>query len=217
MAFRDPVTELTIPEGAGPGDDRTVINADGITTYYGGEIIFHTGPDNTIFSGDIQLPGANDALLEIMELPDPYDVLRLLLKWSNTAVPNEQATIAGQEDGITLLVGDTATTDWASIVIDKALGFLGRIFVSANEVEIRGEKQNTTDQGTLLLYAVNAITISAASTNIAAGSFKGPRGTTAQRPTAASVGDGAQYYDTTTNMPIWSDGAAWRNALGVVV
>ena len=41
-------------------------------------------------------------------------------------------------------------------------------------------------------------------------------GTTAQRP-PANVGAGMQWYDTTLGHPIWSDGAAWKNALGVAV
>ena len=41
--------------------------------------------------------------------------------------------------------------------------------------------------------------------------------TTAGRPTAASVGAGAMIFNTTTNRPNWSDGAAWRDAAGTVV
>lgn len=41
--------------------------------------------------------------------------------------------------------------------------------------------------------------------------------TTASRPSAASAGKGAIIYDATLKMPIWSDGAVWRNALGRVV
>lgn len=44
-----------------------------------------------------------------------------------------------------------------------------------------------------------------------------PRFTTAARPNAAAAGDGAAIYDTDLNKPIWSDGAAWRDAAGTVV
>jgi len=41
--------------------------------------------------------------------------------------------------------------------------------------------------------------------------------TTATRPSAAAAGNGAQIYDSTLNIPIWSDGTVWRNAAGTVV
>jgi hypothetical protein len=44
--------------------------------------------------------------------------------------------------------------------------------------------------------------------------FKTGQSTTASRPNAASVGVGAQFYDTTLHKPIWSDGVTWRDASG---
>jgi hypothetical protein len=41
--------------------------------------------------------------------------------------------------------------------------------------------------------------------------------TTAGRPTAATAGAGAMYYDTTLNKPAWSDGTNWRDATGTIV
>lgn len=41
--------------------------------------------------------------------------------------------------------------------------------------------------------------------------------TTPGRPNAATVGEGAQFYDKTLHKPIWSDGAAWRDAMANVV
>lgn len=41
--------------------------------------------------------------------------------------------------------------------------------------------------------------------------------TTAGRPLASAVGNGARIYDDTLNKPIWSDGAVWRDAAGVAV
>jgi hypothetical protein len=40
---------------------------------------------------------------------------------------------------------------------------------------------------------------------------------TAGRPAASSVPVGAMLYDTTLHVPVWSDGAAWRNAGGFAV
>jgi len=43
-------------------------------------------------------------------------------------------------------------------------------------------------------------------------------GTTAQRPTGATIILGYQYWDTTINKPIWSTGAGtWKDATGLVV
>ena len=42
-------------------------------------------------------------------------------------------------------------------------------------------------------------------------------GTTGNRPSAAVIGAGGQYYDTTLSKPIWSDGATWRDAAGTGV
>ena len=41
--------------------------------------------------------------------------------------------------------------------------------------------------------------------------------TTATRPTAAAVGEGAIIYDDTLNLPIVSDGTTWRNFSGTAV
>lgn len=47
--------------------------------------------------------------------------------------------------------------------------------------------------------------------------FTTGKGTTAQRPAAGTVGSGANYFDTTLNLPIWSNGTSWINAAGTVV
>lgn len=40
---------------------------------------------------------------------------------------------------------------------------------------------------------------------------------TASRPSASTVGQGSQFYDTTLHKPIWSDGSTWRDATGTAV
>lgn len=42
-------------------------------------------------------------------------------------------------------------------------------------------------------------------------------GATGSRPAAATVGAGAQFYDTTLGKPIWSDGTNWKDAAGTTV
>ena len=41
--------------------------------------------------------------------------------------------------------------------------------------------------------------------------------TTANRPSAASAGNGSQFYDTTLGKPIWSNGTVWKDAAGNTV
>jgi len=43
---------------------------------------------------------------------------------------------------------------------------------------------------------------------------RSPHGATGDRPPASFVGVGAMWFDTTLGMPVWSDGLAWRDALG---
>lgn len=40
---------------------------------------------------------------------------------------------------------------------------------------------------------------------------------TVDRPSAAGLGAGAWYYDTTVSKPVWSDGTTWRDAAGTAV
>lgn len=47
--------------------------------------------------------------------------------------------------------------------------------------------------------------------------FKTGASVTGSRPAAATVGQGAQWFDTTLNLPIWSNGTAWVNAAGTTV
>jgi hypothetical protein len=44
--------------------------------------------------------------------------------------------------------------------------------------------------------------------------FRTGAGATGLRPSASAVGAGAQWFDTTLNKPIWSDGTRWRDAVG---
>jgi hypothetical protein len=40
---------------------------------------------------------------------------------------------------------------------------------------------------------------------------------TGGRPSAAAVGEGAYYYDSTLDKPIWSNGSVWKDAAGTTV
>lgn len=43
------------------------------------------------------------------------------------------------------------------------------------------------------------------------------RNVTSRRPNATAVGQGAQFFDTALNKPIWSNGSNWRDATGRIV
>ena len=47
--------------------------------------------------------------------------------------------------------------------------------------------------------------------------FRTGAGATGSRPSASTVGVGAQWFDTTLNRPIWSTGSGWINAAGTTV
>jgi hypothetical protein len=47
--------------------------------------------------------------------------------------------------------------------------------------------------------------------------FRHNSGVTASRPSAAAVGAGAEWFDTTLGKPIWSNGANWVDATGATV
>lgn len=50
------------------------------------------------------------------------------------------------------------------------------------------------------------------------GVFTTGKGATGARPNATTVGEGAQWYDTTLHKPIWADNAGnWRDASGAIV
>lgn len=55
---------------------------------------------------------------------------------------------------------------------------------------------------------------SAVATLATSGAFKTGVAPTGARPNAATVGAGAQFYDSTLSKPIWSDGTIWRDAAG---
>jgi hypothetical protein len=44
-----------------------------------------------------------------------------------------------------------------------------------------------------------------------------PAYSTANRPSASTVGVGSAIYDTTLSKPIWSNGTVWKDAAGTTV
>jgi hypothetical protein len=79
----------------------------------------------------------------------------------------------------------------------------------------------TTINGTLYiggnLDATLARTASHVLSQGASDVFLTGQAATGSRPAAATVGKGAQFYDTTLNKPIWSDGTNWKDAAGTTV
>jgi hypothetical protein len=57
--------------------------------------------------------------------------------------------------------------------------------------------------------------VSAGVLRVGAGhAFRTGLAVTGSRPSASSVGQGSQFFDTTLNRPIWSTGSAWVGADG---
>ena len=77
---------------------------------------------------------------------------------------------------------------------------------------IRGRSDQTAD---LTQWQDSAGTVLAKITT--AGAIKALAVATGSRPSASTVGAGAQIYDTTLSKPIWSDGTVWRDAMGTSV
>ena len=47
--------------------------------------------------------------------------------------------------------------------------------------------------------------------------FRTGQSATGSRPSASDVGQGSQFFDTTLNKPIWSNGTVWKDAAGTTV
>lgn len=78
----------------------------------------------------------------------------------------------------------------------------------------------TNNQARMVIKADGKIGIGTLSPSAAlevTGAVTSGRYETAARPGAAAAGAGAQIYDTSLSMPVWSDGTVWRNALGTAV
>lgn len=69
--------------------------------------------------------------------------------------------------------------------------------------------------------AVRDVTLERKSANVlgtgSGNAFRTGLSATGSRPSASSVGQGSQFYDTTLNKPIWSTGSAWVDATGATV
>lgn len=98
-----------------------------------------------------------------------------------------------------------ATTRYKEIYLDMANGLLFLPTATAvNGVLEFGNARDTT------LQRSATATLSMPS----GGSFRVGRNTTANRPSASTVGQGAMFFDTTLNKPIWSNGTSWVLADG---
>lgn len=146
----------------------------------------------------------------------------------STASPT-RATIAGWRSDYTvneqqLIIATATGTNSSNALIDISLGSSGDRILSSkaagdavrrfnlqanglhewgNGTDARDTQLSRTAVGVLAVGADDCL-----KTGLAA---------TGSRPTASVAGQGAQFYDTTLGLPIWSTGSVWKDAAGNTV
>lgn len=83
---------------------------------------------------------------------------------------------------------------------------------STGDLRLSPLDSNNLVKITNLANNATALTVNTSTGTITPGS-----GTTANRPSAVTAGAGAQWFDTTLNRPLWSNGTAWLDAYGIAV
>jgi putative cofactor-binding repeat protein len=130
--------------------------------------------------------------------------------------------------GITLnrIYGPGATP----LILGSTANALSQFWVGNTSTTIdaqMGIRTNSTSRVTAVIKAVTSQTSDLLQIQDSAGavmakigingSIKANTFATGSRPSAVTVGAGAQVYDTTLSKPIWSDGTVWRDAAGTAV
>lgn len=114
-------------------------------------------------------------------------------------------------------------TGFSGVTVPSAASFYGGI----NAIRAVGNNDKFNVNGTsgrielvngsdLICYSDNYVTATARIFG-ATGAIKVGAAGTGSRPSAAAVGAGGMFYDTTLGKPIWSNGTAWRDATGTAV
>lgn len=114
----------------------------------------------------------------------------------------------------------TPSTDWSAAIQGTGIRFKNkadandRVLIDSGAVaggRVQFGAGSSALDISLFRSAANALSMGAANT------FKTGLNVTGSRPSASTVGQGSQFYDTTLNKPIWSDGTNWRDAAGTIV
>lgn len=123
-------------------------------------------------------------------------------------------------------VGWSAPMRATSITNNRTAGFFRRgetqprveIFGADGWIKF-GPGSSTVGDTSVRRNSAGVVQISDGSTTPTAtvGCLMTGQGATASRPSASTVGQGAQWFDQTLHKPIWSDGTNWRDASGTVV
>lgn len=165
----------------------------------------------------------------------PVTGLRLEgLAWRSRSQPFIQLEAGGSIDGGSIDIAPTQETNAVeSFLIDSQPGTQSavrntHIWLRNQKIRLQGAGRFTSNlviADTPLAQAAANITAAQTGGNLilasdgvdAAGNRLAGAGPSSARPSAASVGAGAQYYDTRLRRPVWSDGQAWRDAMGNAV
>lgn len=134
-----------------------------------------------------------------------------------TAVTNDETKVFNRSDVNGMTLGDGGYYQSRKSANDRILKFYTstdaneRFSIDGQGICRWGAGGGSATDVALLRGTANVLALAADDC------FKTGLNTTANRPSAASVGAGSQFYDTTLSKPIWSDGAVWRDGAGTAV
>lgn len=126
---------------------------------------------------------------------------------SNVATYEEWSRVQDKVNAIRLLGFDNGVIGWAFNVDGTPVtGWLTRV-----KLDVQSAKLIFRDDTEVRRAAANVL---ATGTD---DGFRTGSSITGSRPSAVTLGAGTQWFDTTLNKPIWSDGTVWRDAAGTAV
>lgn len=125
---------------------------------------------------------------------------------SNVATYEEWSQVLSDVNAVRLVGLDAGVVGWAFNSTGLSSGWLTRI-----RLDIQQRKLIFETDTELRRVAANVL-----GTGTDDG-FRTGASVTGSRASAVTLGAGTQWFDTTLNKPIWSDGAVWRDAAGNAV
>lgn len=196
---------------------------------------YHSALEVLAAVADLTWQGSMEGFERLMRIQRvPVTGLRLQGLASRSAShPFIHLEAGGAIDGGSIDIAPTQDTNAVeSFLIDAQAGTQPvvrntHLWLRNQKVRLQGGRftNNLVVAETALAQAAANITAARVSGNLilasdgveAAGNRLAGAGPSSARPSAASVGAGAQYYDTRLHRPVWSDGQAWRDAMGNAV
>jgi hypothetical protein len=156
---------------------------------------------------------------------NPFNIISGSGAWLNSGFDTQNATLRLQNNASSSLptlticaageTGDPTTRyttrmDAWTLRAKTSSDVFDRVIVDGSDSSLSLGPGDTEIDVVLSRGAPNVLALGAANV------FVTGKNVTASRP-LASIGAGAQFYDTTLHKPIWSDGATWRDASGASI